>query len=124
MTSIVISSALCIMAMASFASAQQQACVHLKAGAGYAAKMRYCIGTGKSATCSDWSGVFAIGKSKCQSLADVPNGTTFSVEVHAQAGKTKTCSPSDLPRNASDQSNIVFIASGTTLSVHCSQPKD
>ena len=118
LSAIVISSVFCIMAMASSVSAQQNACVHLKVGAGYAAKMRVCTGD----TCKSWSGVFGIGKSKCQSLAGFPTGTIFTVQVHAQAGDTKTCSPSDVTRNANDKTNLVYLASGTTKKVHCNQP--
>jgi hypothetical protein len=114
---------LCIMAMASPVSAQQKGCVYLQPGAGYTAKMRIRVGTGNNISYTPWSSSFPIGKSRCQSLDGVvPDGGIFSVQVHANAGKTKTCTPENVTRNASNQTNAVYNAWGTTLSVKCKQP--
>jgi hypothetical protein len=100
------------------ASAQSQACVSLLVGAGYAAEMRIVAGSFHT----DWSNSFPIGKTVCQSLSGVGNGVPFSVEVHALAGKTKTCTPSNIPRVAASTSNVVFQAWGTTLNISCQEP--
>jgi hypothetical protein len=104
--------------LAGTAAAQSNACVHLLVGAGYAAKMR--ISSGDYHT--DWSGSFAIGSTKCQSLSGVPNGNKFSVEVSAILGETKTCKPSDITRVSSSTSSVTFQAWGTTLNVKCEEP--
>lgn len=103
---------------ASQASAQSAACVHLLVGAGYAAKMR--VVAGKFHT--DWSGSFAIGSTKCQSLDGVADGQAFSVEVSAVLGETKTCKPENVVRAAGSKSSVTFQAWGTTLSVKCEEP--
>ena len=113
---------ICIMATESSASAQQKGCVYLQPGAGYTAKMRIRTGTPDNYSYTSWSSSFPIGKSRCQSLTNVPNGSTFSVQVHANGGKTKTCTPDNLTRNASEAGNAIFNAWGTTLNVKCKQP--
>lgn len=102
----------------SHAHAQANACVSLLVGAGYAAKMRVVSGSFHT----DWSGSFAIGQTKCQSLSGVGDGQKFNVEVHAILGKTQTCSPSDVTRVASSSSNVVYQAWGITLNVKCAEP--
>jgi hypothetical protein len=104
--------------LSSTASAQANACVSLLVGAGYAAEMRVVSGSFHT----DWSGSFAIGKTKCQSLSGVGNGNKFSVEVSAILGKTKTCTPDNVVRVASSTSNVTYQAWGTTLSVKCEEP--
>lgn len=103
---------------ASQAAAQSAACVQLLVGAGYAAKMR--VVSGKFHT--DWSGSFAIGSTKCQSLNGVGDGQPFSVEVSAVLGETKTCKPANIVRVAGSQSSVTFLAWGTTLNVKCEEP--
>ncbi|MGD9584873.1 MAG: hypothetical protein AB7V26_14545 [Lysobacterales bacterium] len=100
------------------AHAQANACVSLLVGAGYAAEMRIVSGSFHT----DWSGSFAIGQTKCQSLSGVGDGQQFSVEVHAILGKTKTCTPANVTRVASSTSNVVYQAWGTTLNVKCEEP--
>lgn len=100
------------------AMAQSNACVHLLVGAGFAAKMR--IVSGDFST--QWSDSFAIGQTKCQSLKDVTDGKTFTVEVHALAGETKKCSPENVPRVASSPSSVTFQTWGTTFGVKCQEP--
>ena len=112
---------LCLMATESSAKAQAKGCVYLQPGAGYTAKMRIRTGTEGNYSYTSWSSSFPIGKSRCQSLVNVPNGSTFSVQVHANAGKTKTCTPENVARNSSDTTNAVYNAWGTTLSVKCKQ---
>lgn len=119
---IAIFSFICIMATESSASAQQKGCVYLQPGAGYSAKMRIRIGTEGNYSYTSWSSTFNIGKSRCQSLDGVSNGGVFSVQVKANAGKTKTCTPADLTRNTSVVGNAIFNAWGTTLNVKCKQP--
>lgn len=99
------------------ASAYQEACVSLLVGAGYAAKMRVC----SNGMCNPWSGSFPIGKTMCQSLNNVPNGNTFSVEMNAILGKTITCTPDNITQTSSPV-NIVYNAWGTTLSPKCQMP--
>lgn len=96
--------------------AATDACVSLLVGAGYAAKMR--IKSGKFKT--DWSGSFAIGKTKCQSLDGVPIGGEFTVEVSAILGETKNCTPSIV--HSAGAGSITFQAWGTTLNVKCKMP--
>jgi hypothetical protein len=84
------------LAMATPVLAQQETCVYLESSAKYTARMRIASGDFKTA----WSESFPIGKHKCQSLAQIVDGQLFSVQVHAIAGKTKTCSPSGIPRVA------------------------
>lgn len=105
----------------SSAAAQSKACVMLKAGAGYAAKIRVTTG----GTQTPWSGSFAIGQEKCidlKSLGVLQPGSQFSVQVQAIAGKTATCTPSNVPYAPNNPTNLVYIATGTTLNVHCKQP--
>ena len=97
--------------------AQSSACVFLKTGSGYAAKMRVKYGT----TTTSWSGSFAINEYKCQSLVDVVDGTTVEVQVDAIAGETKTCGSFTLAK--ANQASVTYLASGTTLNVSCSLPK-
>ena len=96
--------------------AQSAACVFLKTGSGYAAKMRVKYGT----TTTAWSGSFAINEFKCQSLEDVVEGTEVVVQVQAIAGETKTCGSFALAKTST---SVTYLASGTTLNVSCSMPK-
>lgn len=98
--------------------AQSAACVHLLVGAGYAAEMRIVYGN----LHTDWSSSFAIGSTKCQSLSAVPDGSTFTVEVHALAGETKKCTPENVVRSAASTSSVTFQAWGPTLGVKCQEP--
>ncbi len=100
------------------ASAQSAACVHLLVGAGFAAKMRVVYGN----LHTDWSDSFAIGSTKCQSLSAVPDGSTFTVEVHALAGEDKNCSPENVVRSAASPSSVTFQTWGTTFGVKCQEP--
>jgi len=95
--------------------AQSAACVFLKTGSGYAAKMRVKYGS----TTTAWSGSFAINEFKCQSLADVVDGTEVVVQVDAIAGETKTCGSFVLAKTST---SVTYLASGTTLGVKCSMP--
>ncbi|MCX5812315.1 MAG: hypothetical protein NT178_07195 [Proteobacteria bacterium] len=102
--------------MASSAGAQQQACVFLKPGAGYAAEMRVTSASWET----PWSGSFAIGGTKCQPLTNLKSGAAYTVEVKAILGQTKSCTP-QVPYNPDYTGNITYFASGTTLSVKCEQ---
>ena len=98
--------------------AQSAACVHLLVGAGFAAKMRVVYGN----LHTDWSDSFAIGSTKCQSLSAVPDGSAFTVEVHALAGEDKKCSPENIVRSSSSSSSVTFQTWGTTFCVKCQEP--
>ena len=100
-----------------YSHAADEACVHLKVGAGYVAKMRIESGDFKT----DWSDSFAIGSTRCQSLNGVPVGSQFTVQVHAELGETKDCTPSIT--HSKGEGSITFEASGTTLSVKCQMPE-
>jgi hypothetical protein len=102
--------------------AQQEACVSLLVGAGYAAEMQVCEGTpGQSGNlCGDWSGKFAIGNTSCQPLV-MAVGQPFFVNLHAWWGDTVTCSPSPITR-INTPINITFQAWGQTLSPSCKMP--
>ncbi len=106
-----------LMLMASSADAQAQACVYLKPGAGYAAEMRITSGSWQTS----WSGSFPIGGTKCQPMANLKTGASYTVEVKAILGETKSCSPK-VPYNPDYQGNITYFASGSTLSVKCELP--
>jgi hypothetical protein len=88
----------------------------LKPGAGYAAEMRVTSASWQT----DWSGSFAIGSTKCQPLANLASGASYTVEVKAIMGETASCSPK-VPYNPGYTGNITYFASGTTLSVKCEQ---
>ena len=105
-----------LMLMVSSVGAQSQACVFLKVGAGYAAEMRVTSAGWQT----DWSGSFPIGSTKCQPLANLASGASYTVEVKAIMGKTVSCSP-QVPYNPTYTGNITYFASGTTLSVKCEQ---
>jgi len=105
-----------LFALALPALAQKEACVHLKVGAGYVAKMRIVSGDFHT----DWSGSFAINDTKCQSLDGVAIGNEFSVQVDAVAGKTVTCKPS--LKRASGDASVTYEAWGTTLKPKCEMP--
>lgn len=105
----------CLMPAA--AHAQNSACVNLLVGAGYAAKMNVYWSGGSTG----WSGAFAIGQTKCQSLSGVPVGAQYTVEVYAILGKTVDCNPHPLTK-VNGGPNAVFNAWGTTLNVHCEMP--
>lgn len=98
------------------AQAAEEACVSLLVGAGYAAKMRIKSGDFKT----DWSGSFAIGQTRCQSLEGVPVGNKYTVEVEAILGEKKDCEPSIT--HSTGQGSITFQAWGTTLNVKCKMP--
>jgi hypothetical protein len=114
----VMACAVLLIALASPAAAQSEACVHLQVGSGYAATMSVVFG---DATIGP-SDTFDIGQTQCLSLADVPDGEAFSVLVHADLGDTETCTPANIPRSAALPVAITFNASGTTLNVHCDAP--
>ncbi len=99
------------------AFAQSGACVHLKAGAGYVARMRVNM----ASQSSQWSGNFTIGNTVCQSIEWVRVGEEFSVEVKAVAGKQQICTPQNIPRGPGSHS-VTFFARGTTLNVKCEEP--
>lgn len=107
---------LALMILAIPAFAQKQACVHLLAGAWYAAQMRVVSG----AFHTDWSGSFAIGQTVCQNLSGVGPGQQYTVEVYAIAGNTAKCEPS-LPR-VDWPGNVTYLSWGTTLSHPCVMP--
>ena len=114
----VMACAVLLIALASPAAAQSEACVFLQVGVGYAATMSVVFG---DATIGP-SDTFDVGQTQCLSLADVPDGEDFSVLVHAILGDTETCTPSNIPRSAALPVAITFNASGTTLNVHCDAP--
>jgi hypothetical protein len=114
----VMACAVLLLALASPAAAQSEACVHLQVGSGYAATMSVVF---DGATIGP-SGSFAIGQTQCLSLSAVGDGVPFSVLVHALAGDTVTCTPASIPRAANFPVAITFNASGTTLNVHCDAP--
>ena len=114
----VMACAVLLLALATPAAAQNEACVHLQVGSGYAATMQVnfegaVIGPSDS---------FAIGQTQCESLAAVPDGVEFSVQVNALAGNSVVCTPSNIPRSAALPVSITYNASGTTLNVHCDAP--
>lgn len=109
-----IASALLALPMQIYAA--DAACVALKAGAGYAAKMRIVSGDFKT----DWTGSFPIGQTRCQSLEGVPVGSDFTVQVQAVLGKTKDCTPNI--KHSEGAGSITFEAWGTTLNVKCQMP--
>lgn len=95
--------------------AQSAACVFLKYGSGYSAKMRMSYG----GTTTAWSDTFTVNNYKCQSLSSVTPGTTVTVQVHANAGNDKTCGTFVLEKTTA---SVTYLASGTTLGVNCSMP--
>jgi hypothetical protein len=116
--------AMVTMMMASSAFAQEKVCVNLLVGAGYAAKLSVKVGSLQSPE----TGSFAIGQQKCIALADLaPAGTSINpgqpivTTVHAIAGKHKDCTPSPISYDPKRTDNLIYNASGTTLSVHCQQ---
>ncbi len=109
-------SVMTLMLMVSSVEAQQAACVYLQPGAGYAAEMRVTSASWQT----NWSGSFAIGSTKCQPLANLASGASYTVEVKAIMGETKSCSP-QVPYNPGYTGNITYFASGSTLSVKCQQ---
>jgi hypothetical protein len=113
----VFAGALLLVLAATSAQAQQSACVMLKVGAGYQAEMRIVSGNWQT----PWSDKFDIGSTKCQQMANLAAGATYSVEVKAVMGETKGCTP-QVPYNPSYQGSITYLASGTTLGVHCTLP--
>jgi hypothetical protein len=114
----VMACAVLLIALASPAAAQSEACVHLQVGSGYAATMSVIFG---DATIGP-SDTFDVGQTQCLSLADVPDGEDFSVVVNAILGDSETCSPANIPRAAALPVAITFNASGTTLNVHRDAP--
>lgn len=109
-------SVMILMLMVSSVEAQQSACVFLKVGAGYEAEMRVTSASWET----PWSGSFPIGSTKCQPLANLASGASYTVEVKAIMGQTKSCTP-QVPYNPQYTGNITYFASGTTLSVKCEQ---
>jgi len=100
-----------------YAHADDKACVSLLVGAGYAAKMRIVSGSFKT----DWSSSFPIGKTICKSLTGVPLSQSYTVEVQAIAGQTKSCTPSI--KHSVGPESITFQAWGTTGNVQCKMPE-
>ena len=96
--------------------AEDHACVNIKFGAGFTAKMRV-----KSASyTSDWSGKFNVSETHCQSVENIPVGEEYHVDVKATAGHEETCSPKVI-RNGNPGS-FGWRTWGTTLSVKCKAP--
>lgn len=99
--------------MASSVEAQRSACVFLKPGAGYAVEMRVTSASWQT----DWSGSFAIGGTKCQPLANLKSCASYTVEVKAIMGETKSCTPK-VPYNPDYNSNTqawLFIGDKSLL---------
>ena len=96
--------------------AEDYACVNIKVGAGFTAKMRV---TSASYT-SDWSGKYNIGQFRCQNVDNIPIGEKYEVEIKATAGKQKTCTPSVI-RNG-NLGSLGWRTWGTTLSPKCEAP--
>jgi hypothetical protein len=105
----VMACALLLIALATPAAAQSEACVHLQVGSGYAATMQVNF---ENAVIGP-SGSFAIGQTKCESLAAVPDGIDFSVQVNAILGEAWSARPRTsraLPRS---QSQSPFMPVGS-----------
>ena len=119
--SVVLSVSICVLGFAAFAApaaAQEQACVNLLVGGGYAAKMR--INAGYYQT--EWSSTFPIGQSMCQDLKGLAPGQPYSVEVWAMWGSQKICTPSHLKYDPNAPNKTVYNAWGTTLDIKCEMP--
>ncbi|ACB94436.1 hypothetical protein Bind_0786 [Beijerinckia indica subsp. indica ATCC 9039] len=99
------------------AAAQSAACVNMQTGAGYIAKMRI----NSPHYVSEWSQDFIVGEHKCQTLAPIPNGAPFIVEVTSTGADIKTCAP-PLKRLRKNETPITFLASGITGDVDCRLP--
>ena len=95
-----------------------KACVYVKVGAGFAAKMRVLppgvdenVGGDEVA----WTKSVAIGKTACQSV-NLPFGAKYRVQVSPSGGKKKVCGTSTASRYGH---GAFYIAWGTTLSPKC-----
>ncbi|MEA5470869.1 hypothetical protein [Spirulina sp. 06S082] len=102
------------------AHAYDKSCVSLLVGAGYAAEMRTEINISGNVLYTEWSGSFPIGKTECQDISFVPEGSTFVAQVHAILGETKPCNPTIT--QAGGVGSAVWQANGTTLNVKCNMP--
>jgi hypothetical protein len=117
----VMASAMVLTALTHPAAAQSEACVHLQVGSGYAATMQVNF-DGTPPRVIGPSDTFDIGATQCLSLADVPNGGEFSVQVNAILGESAICNPPNIPRSAASPTSVTFNASGTVDNVHCDMP--
>lgn len=123
--SVAVAVSICFLGLAALATpaeAQQQACVNLLVGGGYAAKMTIIVGDG--AYQREWSSTFPIGQSMCQDLkgTGLTAGQRYSVKVWAMLGKEKVCTPSDLKYDPDVTNKTVYNAWGTTLDIKCEMP--
>src|SRR5262249_11582537 len=109
--------AVLLLALATPAAAQSEACVTLEVGAGYAATMSVVWEGGTIGPSNE----FDIGQTACQSLQFVTDGAAVSVVVNAIAGSSVTCTPADITRSAGFTGSTTYYASGTTLNVYCDQ---
>ena len=109
--------ALCVV-LVTPAAAQQEACVYLQPGAGYAAEMSVVFGGGVIGP----SGTFPVGQTRCLPLRPVPDGAPYTVQVHAKLGRDIVCTPAGLVRHAAQEGNITYFATGTVFQPHCYMP--
>jgi hypothetical protein len=124
----VIASAVLPIALAAPAAAQSEACVHLQTGSGYQAVINVTFGNQREV--SDLANPLTAGATQCLSLAAVPDGVDFSVQVITLGGLPigppfgpgVVCTPSNIPRAAALPVAITFNASGTVKSLHCTAP--
>ncbi len=108
-----------LMLPARVAFAQQEACVSLLVGAGYAAWMRVVSGE----YASTWSDLFNIGQTRCKSLDAIGDGQPFTVQLSALLGSSQVpCQPDNIPHVSSSTSSVTFQAWGTTLNIKCHMP--
>jgi hypothetical protein len=111
--------AVLLLALASPAAAQSEACVNIEVGAGYAATMSVQWEGGTLGPSNE----FDVGQTQCMSLQFVTDGAAFTVQVNAIASTegAVSCTPADIARSASFTGSTTYYASGTVDQVFCDQ---
>lgn len=100
------------------AQAFSKACVYLQPGSEYAAQIQVV----SEHWTSEWSSQFAIGQSQCISLEALKPGARFTVQITAALEQSKVlCTPHPID-NVDTPVSAMFLASGTTLDIKCSNP--
>ena len=98
--------------------AQSAACVHIKVGSGFAARMGILL-NGRPVTTS---AKFNIGQTQCAKLpvAGMTDGTEYKVYFSAVFGSQYVnCTPEPSPYQSKKESKLTYQATGAVRTVHC-----
>ena len=106
-----------VLAVPTYVNAEENACVTIKGGSGFAAKMQIVAGDYST----KWSGTFNVTETHCQSLDQiVPAGAHYKVRIQAVLlGVEVDCTPAT--KRAEGVGSLLWRASGTS-NITCKAP--